>query len=132
MKIVDTTFLIALLRNDQSTINKARELDQQGGAATTVVNVYETMYGVYRSLSTQEKRLASLQQLLTNLDILNLDYEATSRAAQISGTLARGGRGIDPFDALIAGITLTNGAEAIITRNIKHFTRIPELVVEEH
>lgn len=132
MKIVDTTFLIALLRNDQSTIKKARELDKQGGAATTTVNIYETMYGVYRSLSMQEKRLASLQQLLTNLDILHLDYEATSRAAQISGTLARRGKGIDPFDALIAGITLTNGAEAIITRNIKHFTRIPELVVEEH
>ena len=96
MKIVDTIFLIALLRNDQSTIEKARELDQHGGAATTVVNVYEAMYGVYRTLSMQEQRLASLQRLLINLDILSLDYEATSRAAQISGMLAREGRGIDP------------------------------------
>jgi predicted nucleic acid-binding protein len=132
MKIVDTTFIIALLRNDQLTIQKARELDQYGGVATTVVNVYESMYGVHRSLSKKEERLDSLQRLLSNLEILNLDYKATSQAAQISGTLAREGREIDPFDALIAGITLTNGAEAIITRNIKHFSRIPELVVEEH
>jgi predicted nucleic acid-binding protein len=63
---------------------KARELDQHSGAATTVENVYEAMYGVHRSLSMQEQRLAYLQRLLTNLDILNLDFEATSRAAQIS------------------------------------------------
>jgi hypothetical protein len=43
MKIVHTTFIIALLRNDQITIKKAREPDQYGGAATTVVNVYESM-----------------------------------------------------------------------------------------
>jgi hypothetical protein len=49
---------------------KARELDQHGGAATTMVNVYETMYDVYPSLSIQEQRLALLQQLLTNLSSL--------------------------------------------------------------
>jgi predicted nucleic acid-binding protein len=52
----------------------------------------------------QEQRLRSLQQLFTNLGKLNFDYEATSLAVQISGTLARKGRGIVPFDALIVGI----------------------------
>jgi predicted nucleic acid-binding protein len=132
LKIVDTTFLISLLRDDPGTIKKAEELDNEGGAATTVINIYETMYGVYRTLSNREERLASLQRLITNLEVLGLDYEATCKAAEISGNLQRAGNPIDPFDALIAGITLQNGAEALVTRNTRHFTRIPELTIEEH
>lgn len=132
MKIVDTTFIIGLLRNDPSTVQKAHELDEAGGAATTVINIYETMYGVYRSLSEQEKRLDSLKRVITNLEILDLDHEAASKAAEISGTLNREGRGIDPFDSLIAGIALTNGAEALITRNINHFERVKDLTIETH
>ncbi len=132
MKIVDTTFIISLLRNDPATIKKAEELDNTGGAATTVINIYEAMHGAYMMKTKQEKRLASLQRVITNLEIFNLTPEAATRAAEISGTLQRQGNQIDPFDCLIAGITLTNGAESIITRNTKHFNQIPQLQVEEH
>jgi predicted nucleic acid-binding protein len=132
LKIVDTTFIISLLRDDPATIEKAEELDNMGGAATTVINIYEAMHGVYRMKTKRRQRLTSLQRVITNLEIFDLTYEAATRAAQISGTLQNEGKQRDPFDCLIAGITLTNGAESIITRNTKHFTRIPQLVVEEH
>jgi tRNA(fMet)-specific endonuclease VapC len=132
LKIVDTTFIISLLRDDPTTVKKAEELDNSGGAATTVINIYEAMHGVYRLKTKRKQRLASLQRVITNLDVFELTYEATCRAAEISGTLQREGNPIDPFDCLIAGITLTSGAESIITRNTKHFKRIPELQVEEH
>lgn len=132
MKVVDTTFLVCLLRGDQPTIQKAVELDEEGGAATTVINVYEAMHGAYRSFTEQEKRLGALRRLLANLEILDLDYGAVCRAAEISGTLEREGRGIDPFDSLIAGIALACGAEALVTRNVEHFNRIEGLPVESH
>jgi len=111
---------------------KAEELDGEGGAATTVVNVFEASYGVYRAMSDPSRRMEALERVVANLEVLDLDIEAVMRAAEISGTLDREGRGIDPFDSLIAGITLTSGAEALVTRNASHFERVPGLKVVEH
>jgi predicted nucleic acid-binding protein len=132
LKFVDTTFIIALLRGDKPTINKARELNEEGGAATTVINVYETAYGVFRSTSDPPRRLLELERLLQSLDIFSLDYRAALRAAEISGTLEKKGIGIDPFDSLVAAISLVNGADSLVTRNISHFNRIDDLKVETH
>ena len=96
------------------------------------VNVFELMYGVYRSMSDAPRRINAFERLIANLEILDLDYEAAKKAAQILGSLRREGKGIDPFDSLIAGITQTCGAEALVTRNISHFKRVPGLTVEEH
>lgn len=132
MKVVDSTFLISLLRNDPATLKKAEELDDEGGAATTVINVFEVVHGVYRSMSEAPRRMEAFERLMANFEILDLDIEAAKKAAQLSGTLSREGKGIDPFDSLIAGITLTCSAESLITRNTSHFTRVPGLTVEEH
>ena len=132
MKIVDSTFLIGLLKNDPETVKKARELDEEGGAATTVINVFETIYGVYRAMSDVPRRLESFERLIANFDILDLDLEAAKKAAQIAGNLGKAGYSIDPFDSLIAGITLTCGAEALVTRNLSHFKRVSGLTLEEH
>jgi len=87
---------------------------------------------VYRATSDPSRRLEVFKRLVTNLEVLDLDYDSAMRAAEISGTLDREGRGIDPFDSLIAGITLTSGAEALVIRNASHFERVPGLKVEEH
>ena len=132
MKIVDSTFITSLLRNDPDTFRKAQELDGEGGAATTVINVFEVVHGVHRSLSEAPRRMDEFTRLMANFEILPLNTEAAVKAAEISGTLRRKGNIIDPFDSLIAGITLTSGAEALVTRNTSHFKRIPGLTIEEH
>ena len=132
MKVVDSTFLIGLLRGEPGAVEKAQELDEEGGVATTAVNVYEVAYGVYKGASNPDKRMEALGRVLSNLDALPLDLASALRAAKISGTLDKGGEGIDPFDALIAGITLENGADCLVTRNTTHFRRIKGLRVESH
>jgi predicted nucleic acid-binding protein len=130
LKVVDTTFLIGLLRNDPGAVEKARELDGEGGAATTAVNVYEVAYGVHRAMSDPARRMNDFERLLSNLDVLPLDQRSALRAAEISGSLDRGGDSIDPFDSLIAGIALESGADALVTRNVSHFRRIRGLKIE--
>ena len=132
MKFVDTTFIISLLRGDKATMEKAKQLNLEGGAATTVINVYETAYGVFRGTADPPRRLLELERIFQNLDIFNLDYRATLRAAKISGELERKGNGIDPFDSLIAAIALVNGADSLVTRNVSHFERINDLKIETH
>jgi predicted nucleic acid-binding protein len=52
-------------------------------------------------------------------------------AAKISGELERKGKGIDPFDSLVAAIALVNGADSLITRNVSHF-KVDGLKTETH
>ena len=59
-------------------LKKAEELDKPGGAATTVINIYEAMHGVYRMKTRRKQRLTSLQRLITNLEIFDLTIEATT------------------------------------------------------
>jgi len=132
LKFVDTTFLISLLRNEPRTLEKARELDEEGGAATTALNVFEIIYGVYNSMSDIEGRLEASERVLVNLDVFPLERRSAMKAAEIAGSLDRDGMTIDPLDALVAGVALENGADCLVTRNVSHFERIQGLKVEEH
>ena len=132
MRFVDTTFIVSLLRGEKRTVEKARELNEEGGAATTAINVYEAAYGVFRSMSDSPRRLLELEKLLQSLDVFGLDYGAALKAAEISGSLERSGEGIDPFDSLVAAIAVVNGANSLVTRNVSHFERIPDLKTETH
>jgi predicted nucleic acid-binding protein len=83
-------------------------------------------------LSDSPRRLLELDKLLQSLDVFGLDYVAALKAAEISGSLERSGVGIDPFDSLVAAIAIVNGAESLVTRNVSHFERIPDLKTETH
>lgn len=132
MKTLDTTFLIDLLRGEAGAVERAGELDEEGGAATTAVNVFELSYGVYGGVKDVERRLEDVKRVVSNLQVFPLDQRAAMKSAEIAGTLDREGRGIDPFDALIAGIVIVEGAECIVTKNVRHFERVPGLKVEKH
>ncbi len=132
LKFVDTTFIICLLRGDRRTIEKARELNGEGGAATTTVNVYEAAYGVHRSLKDNSRRLAELEKLMQNLDVFGLTYEAALKAAELSGDLGRRGLSLDPFDSMVAAIAIVNGADSLVTRNTRHFAKVKGLITETH
>jgi tRNA(fMet)-specific endonuclease VapC len=132
MKVVDSTLLIGILRGESAAVEKAREIDDEGGVATTAVNVYEVAYGVHRGALDPTRRMDALDRILYNLDVLPLDRASALRAAEVSGNLDKSGDSIDPFDALIAGITLENGAECIVTNNTSHFRRVKGLRVEDH
>ena len=132
MKLVDTTFIIGLLRGDPATVEKAQELDLEGGAASTAVNVFEVAYGVHRSMTGSERRREQAHKVVSNLEIFPLDTRAAYRAAEIAADLDKNGMTVDPFDALVAGIALSNGVKTIVTRNAGHFERIPGIEVEKH
>ena len=132
MKLVDTTFIIGLLRGDSATVEKALQIDGEGGALSTAVNVFEVAYGAIRSMSDSQRRMEQVRKVISNLEIFPLDSRAAFKAAEIAADLDKRGMTVDPFDALIAGIAMINGIKTIVTRNTDHFERIPELEVEIH
>lgn len=133
MKAVDTTFIIDLLRNDAGAVKKAQEIDEEGGAATTAINLFEIVYGIFKSKRLEhERRLYEVEKLFSRMDIFPLDPRTAIEVGKILGTLSREGRIIDILDGIIAAILKVNGCDTIITRNTDHFKRIPNLKVETY
>jgi tRNA(fMet)-specific endonuclease VapC len=67
--------------------------------------------------------------LLQRLDVLPLTLEASELAGEQMANLAAKGEIIEYRDAMIAGIVLELGL-TLVTRNKKHFSRIPVIKLE--
>lgn len=129
MKCLDTDLLVAILRGEDDAKNVLSELDREVRNATTTVNAFEIFYGASRSRKKIEN-VQKVRSLLQRLDIVPLDLRSSERAGEILAELAANGEMIEYRDAMVAGIALESGL-TIVTRNKKHFSRIPKLRIEE-
>ena len=68
-----------------------------------------------------------MKNLLSRFHILDLDYGSATLWGELAEKLKS--NGIGDLDLFIASIALANG-HTLITRNIKHFERMPGLTVE--
>jgi predicted nucleic acid-binding protein len=128
--ILDTTFLIDLLDNDPRAVKKSQELDARNNAIfTTTISVFELWQGVSDVKHT--KKLEQINTLLDNLGLFVLDKESAKIGGKIHSELCSRGLTIQPEDSMIAGICLKHGKK-ILTRNIKHFSRIGSLEIETY
>lgn len=98
---------------------------RQRRLATTAVSRFELLAGA----RTPETR-ARVGRLLRAIPPLDYDGRAADRAAALSRELQEAGTPLAPADLAIAGICLEMGA-SLLTRNHRHFRRIPGLTLAE-
>lgn len=125
---MDTSFIIALERQERGALEKIQQLDKRNELLhTTSVTVSEIYRGAYGS-KERAKSLKDARDLLGFFAILNLDYEA----ARIWGDLANTMKSdtIGDRDLFIASIALAN-KQALVTKNKKHFERVAGLQIED-
>jgi tRNA(fMet)-specific endonuclease VapC len=127
--ILDTDVLIALLKGEPKADEALRNLEiKDDQAATTIISAYELLRGAYIS-SNPERNLAEVQELLSNMDVLDLTLQACEEASKIYRDLKRKGCLIGEYDVLIAGIAQAH-AKTIMTRDA-HFRLIREIKTVE-
>ena len=130
MVCLDTSVLVALIRKDQAAIDGlTAEAERGGTVSTTMVNVCELYSGAYGSKNPQ-KELAKVQDLVSNLGLLELDAGAAKRYGELVNDATLKRAPIGDFDLIIASIALEQ-EEKLVTRNVKHFSRVPGLVTEQ-
>ena len=130
MVCLDTSVLVALIRKDQAAMNKLKTEAEAGGTvSTTTVNLCELYAGAYGSKAPQ-RELQRVQDLLSQMGILELDVDATKRYGELVNDDVLKREPIGDFDLMIASIALQQN-EKLVTRNVKHFDRVPGLVVEQ-
>ena len=92
--------------------------EKDASVATTIISAYELFKGADMS-SKPERNLARIQDLLSNIEVLDLTLQACQEASVLYREMMKTGRLMGEFDLLIAAIAKVNG-EAILTRD-KHF-----------
>ena len=128
MKVLDSTFLIDWLDGVESTKNMVSENEI---LFTTQINMFELIRGFFIRKIPDEKWL-KIMRTFFNLKVLQLNDDAVVLSANIFTELMKKGHIIPDNDILIAGISLSYGANKIVTSNIKHFENIKGLEVVEY
>ena len=129
MKLLDTCLLIDLLRGDRGA---AEAVEGLRGAATTAVNVYELFLGIYHGARDTGRRVGEAERLLERLEVLPMDEGASKATARVMAELIGGGEPLDALGVFTACIGVQRGCEVVVTRNTRHFERIPGVKVETY
>ena len=117
--------------NEAAAVRKLDELlGKRVPLAIAAPSVFELFSGIARSARPareQEKVTRVLQQQVE----WPLDHESAAQAGHLQGRLAKEGQAIDAIDTMIAGIALRR-QEAVLTRNVRHFSRVKGLRIETY
>ena len=136
MACLDTATLLDLAppgeRRARAAARKKVEAIRCRGEAlvTTRLNVAELLVGVVRSKDPRTER-RKVEALLRRLQVLELDARGAVAFGRIVGYLQEQGQKIGDMDALIASVCISHG-HGVVTRNTRHFSRVPGLRVETY
>ena len=86
------------------------------------------MHLARNKLHVTESEQRRVSEVLESTESLPLDLASAARAGELEAALINRGETIDPIDVMIAAITLENDQD-LLTRNGKHFSRIPALKI---
>jgi tRNA(fMet)-specific endonuclease VapC len=125
MIVADSDVLIDALRGREPSSSRIAALIEARSLATTAVNSFELLSGAGKSSEAE-----SVLLLLGPLEIFPIDEAASRAAASVRTELEQAGMTIGMADYLIAGVCLAN-ALPLLTRNHKHFSRVPGLLLAE-
>ena len=131
MYLLDTDILSNLVKRTPSTalIAKLASVPQEA-QFTSSITMGELVYGAYRLQTHTRLLLERLDMaLLPNLPVLPFDVAAARRYGEVRAELERLGTPLGEADLRIGAIALSRGL-TVVTGNVRHFQRIPELSVE--
>lgn len=131
MKFLDTSFLIDILRKHPSAELLLKQIIQDEPHVTNTIVMRELLVGAYGS-SKPKAELKARNDLLKKILILSFDTKSAEQSAIIENRLRKSGKYIGGADILIAGTMIAYNISTIVTKNVKHFNRIPNITVETY
>lgn len=116
------------MRHDEEMDSFLQSL-RPGDVATAPPAVAEIEYGI-RRLAPDSRRRKLLEteweRVASAIAVLDWNANVSKAFGDIKSHLELAGTPIDDFDVAIAAVAVTHGAE-VITANLVHFARIPNL-----
>lgn len=97
------------------------------GSAISIITYAELYYGAHKSEKTEEN-IKKIKAMLSELavEVVNLSEAIADVYGETKAILEKKGERLDEFDLLIVSTALSLNLQ-LVTRNRKHFQRIPRL-----
>lgn len=124
--VVDTDIIIDYLKKRQPGANLLKKAYLKYRIYITSITFYELLYGVQQS-----RKINLINRLLKYVTVIAFNGDAAREAAAIHYSLKNKGMDIGVKDSFIAGICKAHNI-SLLTGNIKHFKRIPDIRVLSH
>ena len=127
MYVLDTNTLSYFFRGEGRVAEHLSDVSPSDIVIPAIV-LFEIEAGIARSDHAGRRR-AQLDEAVSTIQVVPFGRDEARSAARIRADLELAGKPIGPYDVLIAGTALANGA-TLVTRNTKEFRRVPGLAVE--
>lgn len=101
--------------------------EERLSAYTTTINTFEIWLGAHLA-ENPDALVEDTAAFLSRFEIVGLDYESSVEAGRVLARLRRNGKPIDIRDMFVGCISKTNNM-SLLTRNVRHYQRIPGLAV---
>lgn len=124
--LVDTDWIIDALANIPDAITTLRTFARDG-ISISIISFAELYDGAYGSQNPQAE-VVRIQQFLVSYPVIGLNDAIVDRFGQTRSRLRSQGMLIPDLDLLI-GVTAVVYNLMVMTRNVRHFGRIPGLVI---
>lgn len=123
--LLDTNVLIAMLK-DKNDVRKQILKVGFENCYVSEISIAELFYGAAKG--GRKKNMEDVSHILRLFEILPI-FPSLKMYGQVKAMLEIQGRRIDDFDLLIGATALQNKL-TMVTANVKHLERIPNLIVE--
>ena len=125
--LLDTNIISELVKNPRGLIFNQIKTIGEDKICTSIIVACELKFGAKKKNSPQ--LIEKIETILASIDILPLTLAVAEYYAQIRTDLERKGTPIGGNDLLI-GVQAISLNLTVVTNNVKEFSRIPNLKVE--
>ncbi|MBI3184411.1 MAG: PIN domain-containing protein [Myxococcales bacterium] len=130
MYLLDTNVLSEVIKREPSAVLMARLAEAPADELfTTSITVMELRYGAARRPDRRKFWARLEEEVLSRVRVLGFGPGEAEQAGDLLAELVKRGVPIGLEDTLIAAVALAHRL-ALVTRNVRHFERVPLLEVE--
>jgi predicted nucleic acid-binding protein len=127
MILLDTDVCIEILRKNLNVIKQFEKEEEE--VAISFLTVGELYYGAQKS-SNAEKNCNLIDEFLITINVIHSNFEIMKMFGKLKAYLKAQNGLLPDADILIAATSRVT-AKKLVTGNIKHFDRFPDLIIED-
>ena len=127
MYLLDTDTLVPLLRGN-AAVTDAISAHADDFKAFSAISFGELIFGCCKSAHPAEN-IAKVRHLAANFPVVPVSEPVMERFGAVKADLVKQGRKLEDFDLVVAATALHFGY-TLVTGNVRHFHRVPDLKVD--
>src|SRR3990172_1649804 len=125
MYLVDTDTCVDALRGLPSAVEGLAAFEGEGPLVVSSVTAHELWQGAFGAREP-DASCQAVARFLSAFQIMAYDAGVAREGGRLAAGLAARGRAIGDLDTMIAATALAHDA-VLVTRNVRHFGRVPGL-----